>query len=150
MDRALAVIGTSDAAKSVIREAGELAAGVGADLFVIHVTTEREYDEQRADLEAVPDAEVSYGVGQARQGAKNFANDVAKEVLADGGTDIEWEAIGAVGNRVNAIIEEARINDCDHVFMSGRERSPTGKAIFGDDTQEIILNYDGHVTVMTE
>jgi len=148
MDRALAVVGTSKAAKSVVREAGELAAGVDADLFVIHVTTEEEYDEQRAELEDIPDEEVSYGVGQARQGAERFASDVASEVLV--GIDVDWEAIGAVGDRVEAILEEARINDCDHVFVSGRKRSPTGKAIFGDDTQQIILNYDGHVTVMTE
>lgn len=148
MERALAVVGTSKAAKSVVREAGELAAGVDADLFVIHVTTEEEYDEQRAELEDIPDEEVSYGVGQARQGAENFASDVASEVLE--GIDVEWEAIGAVGDRVEAILEEARINDCDHVFVSGRKRSPTGKALFGDDTQQIILNYDGHVTVMTE
>jgi nucleotide-binding universal stress UspA family protein len=148
MDRALAVAGTSKAAKSVVREAGELAAGVDAELFVIHVTTEDEYDEQRVELEDIPDEEVSYGVGQARQGAENFASDVAGEVLE--GVDVEWEAIGAVGDRVEAILEEARINDCDHVFVSGRKRSPTGKALFGDDTQKIILNYDGHVTVMTE
>lgn len=148
MERALAVVGTSKAAKSVVREAGELAAGVDADLFVIHVTTEEEYDEKRAELEDIPDEEVSYGVGQARKGAENFARDVASEVLE--GIDVEWEAIGAVGDRVEAILEEARINDCDHVFVSGRKRSPTGKALFGDDTQKIILNYDGHVTVMTE
>lgn len=148
MDRALAVVGTSKAAKSVVREASELAAGVDADLFVIHVTTEDEYDEQRAELEEIPDGEASYGVGQARKGAEQFASDVASEVLE--GTDVEWEAVGAVGDRVEAILEEARINDCDHVFVSGRERSPAGKALFGDDTQKIILNYDGHVTVMTE
>lgn len=148
MERALAVVGTSKAAKSIVREAGELAAGVDADLFVIHVTTEEEYDEQRTELEEIPDEEVSYGIGQARQGAENFAGDIAREVLA--GIDVEWEAIGAVGDRVKAILEEARINDCDHVFVSGRKRSPTGKALFGDNTQQIILNYDGHVTVMTE
>lgn len=148
MERALAVVGTSGTAKAVVREAGELASGVDAELFVIHVTTEAEYDERRSELEEIPDDEVSYGVGQARQGAEQFATDVASEVLED--VDVEWEPVGAVGDRVEAILEEARINDCDHIFISGRKRSPTGKALFGDDAQAVILNFEGPVTVMTE
>lgn len=148
MERALAVIGESDAAKTVVREAGELAAGTDAELIVIHVTTEEEYDETREELEEIPAEEVSYGVGRARQGAEQFASDVANEVLA--GIDVEWKALGAVGDRVEAILEEARINDCDHVFVSGRKRSPVGKAVFGDDAQRVVLNFDGPVTVATE
>lgn len=148
MERALAVVGTSGTAKAVVREAGELASGVDAELFVIHVTTEAEYDERRSELEDIPDDEVSYGVGQARQGAEQFAGDIASEVLED--VDVEWKPVGAVGDRVEAILEEARINDCDHIFISGRKRSPTGKALFGDDAQAVILNFDGPVTVMTE
>jgi len=139
---------SSDAAKRLVREAGTLAGGVGAELFVIHVTTEAEYDERREELEGIPDDDVSYGVGQERQGAQSYARDVASEVLAD--VDVEWTALGAVGDRVEAILEEARINDCDHVFMPGRERSPTGKALFGDDAQQVILDFDGAVTVVTE
>lgn len=148
MDRALAVVGTSEAAKTLVREAGELAGGVDAELVVIHVTTEEEYNETREQLEQIPKEEVSYGVGQARQGAKQFAHDVASEVLE--GVDVDWSAEGAVGRRAEAILEEARINDCDHVFIAGRSRSPAGKALFGDDAQTVILNFDGAVTIVTE
>ncbi len=148
MERALAVVENTRSAKALVREAGLLAGGVDARLFVIHVTTEEQFDETREELQSIPDDEVSYGVGQARRGAEQFASDIAKEVLDE--VDVDWEAIGAVGQRPDAILEEARLNNCDHVFISGRERSPTGKAIFGDDAQTVILNFDGAVTVMTE
>jgi len=35
------------------------------------------------------------------------------------------------------------------VFVRGRRRSPTGKAVFGDTAQAVILNFDGFVTVAT-
>ncbi|ELZ06052.1 adenine nucleotide alpha hydrolase family protein [Natrialba asiatica] len=37
--------------------------------------------------------------------------------------------------------------DCDSIFIAGRKRSPTGKAIFGDWIQRVLLNFDGLVTV---
>lgn len=148
MERALAVVGSSEATKALVREAGELAAGVDAELVALYVTSESEYDESLEELEAIPDADVSYGVDQARQTARQFAEDIAGEVLAD--VDVECEAVGAMGDRAEAIVEEAQINDCDHVFIAGKSRSPTGKALFGDDTQEVILSFDGAVTVVTE
>jgi hypothetical protein len=36
------------------------------------------------------------------------------------------------------------------VFLAGRKRSPTGKALFGDQTQAVILDFDGAVTVITK
>jgi len=63
--------------------------------------------------------------------------------------DVAWEAAGALGDRDARIIEEADRRDADHVFVSGRKRSPTGKALFGDDTQRVVLDFDGPVTVVT-
>jgi len=34
------------------------------------------------------------------------------------------------------------------VFLTGKKRSPTGKAVFGDRSQAIILNFDGPVTTL--
>jgi K+-sensing histidine kinase KdpD len=65
MERALAVVEASESAKELVREAGELAAGVGADLFLLHVTTNEEYEETRTSLERIPNLESSYTAGQA-------------------------------------------------------------------------------------
>ena len=45
------------------------------------------------------------------------------------------------------ILEEANQINCDHVFISGWRRFPTEKAVFGDRTQRVSLNFDGFVAV---
>jgi len=148
MEHALAVVGPDDVTKELVREAGELAAGVDARLTLLCVVSEEEYAEEREALEAIPEADVSYSVGQALEGARSFANDIGVETL--GGVDIEYETAGAVGDRAETVIDGAQNHGCDHIFMTGQRRSPTGKAIFGDVTQRVILDFEGPVTVVTE
>lgn len=147
MDRALAVVDASDAAKKLVREAGELAAGVDAGLVLVHVTTEEDYEDRREAMESIASYGASYSLDQAQEGARQFARDIAREVLD--GIDVEYEVVGTVGNRSERILDIAAQEGCDHVFMAGRKRSPTGKAVFGDATQRVILDYDGAVTVIT-
>lgn len=147
MQHALVVVEPDDVTKDLVREAGELAAGVDARLTLLFVTSEEEYAEQREALMAVPEADVSYSVEQALDGARAFARDVGREVLSD--VDVDYETIGAVGEQVDTILERAESERCDHVFLTGQRRSPTGKAIFGDVTQRVILDFDGPVTVVT-
>lgn len=147
MDHALAVVGPDDVTKRLVREAGELAAGVDADLTLLHVTSEEEYDDEREQLEDLVGIDATYSVGQALQGARNFAGDVGREVLGD--VDVDYETAGALGERAPTIVAEAEDRGCDHIFTSGKKRSPTGKAVFGDETQQVILNFDGVVSVVT-
>jgi nucleotide-binding universal stress UspA family protein len=147
MEHALAVVGPEEVAKDLIREAGELAAGVDARLTLLCVVSEEEYADEREALEAIPEADVNYSVGQALEGARSFANDIGVEMLED--VDIEYETAGAVGDRAETVLQGAENHDCDHVFMTGERRSPTGKAIFGDVTQRVILDFEGPETVVT-
>ena len=148
MERALAVVDADESTKALVREAGELAAAVGAELVLLHVTSRDEYEDVRKTMEEIPSDSVGYSAQQARQGAKNFAADIGREVLE--GINVSYEAVGAVGDEQTEILETADDYDCDHLFIAGEKRSPTGKALFGDLTQSIILNFDGPVTVVTE
>lgn len=147
MDRAIAVVEASDSAKQLVEEAGELAAGVGADLLLLHVTTETEYGERRESMANIPDFDVTYTIDEATDGARKFASDIGRDVLSD--VDIEPTSVGRVGDKGDEILALADDRDADHIFIAGRKRSPTGKAIFGDVTQRIILEFDGAVTVIT-
>ena len=40
------------------------------------------------------------------------------------------------------IIDEAESEDPRYLVISGRRRSPTGKALFGSTTQQVLLNVD--------
>ncbi|MFB6235266.1 MAG: universal stress protein [Halopenitus sp.] len=147
MEHGVAVVGPTEEAKDLVREAGKLAAGVDADLTLLHVTTEEEYNDRREELEQVSNYEASYSISQAMEGARNYAADIGREVLE--GVEVEWEARGALGDRGETIVKEANRIEADHVFLSGRKRSPTGKALFGDATQRVILDFDDPVTVYT-
>jgi len=147
MERALAVVEGTEETKQLVREAGELAAGVDAELLLLHLTTEEEFSDRASTLASIPNYDTEYSVGQARDGARQFADDIGREAFEE--LDVEYEAVGALGDKEETILEIAAERDCDHLFISGRKRSPTGKALFGDLTQSVILEFDGTVTVTT-
>lgn len=147
MDRALALVEGTEATKDLIREAGELAAGVDAELILLHVTTEEEFNDRAEALAGIAGLGNAYTVDRAREGARQFAEDVGKEVLGD--ADVAYEAVGELGDEEETVLEVADRRGVDHIFISGRKRSPAGKALFGDTAQSIILDFDGAVTITT-
>lgn len=147
MERAIAVVEATESAKDLVREAGELAAGVDAELLLVYGITEREYAESRESMASISDFDVNYTVDEAVDGAAKFAENIGREVLAD--VDVEYETVPRLGEKADEVLAVAEERDADHVFMAGRKRSPTGKALFGDDTQRVILEFDGAVTVLT-
>ncbi|MEA5388955.1 universal stress protein [Haloarculaceae archaeon H-GB2-1] len=51
------------------------------------------------------------------------------------------------GKPAESILSEAGKRDVDLVSLSGRKRTPTGKALFGSVTQAVILGADRAVMV---
>jgi len=151
MERALVVVDDTDEHRELLREAGELAAGVDAELILLTTLTAEEFAEDAATIERIAEMEhTGYEEDAAIEAARNFARETAEEELD--GLDLSFEAIGRVieeNEHADAVLDTAAEKDCDHVFITGRRRSPTGKAIFGDAAQRVILNFDGLVTVKT-
>lgn len=148
MRKALVVADPVDGIDRLTLEAGELAAGVGASLVLLHVTSESEYEDDRRAMQEVENIEGgSYDVDQASQGARQFAKDLGDQVLRN--VDVDWDAVGEVGDEYEKVMQALEDHDCDHVFIAGRKRSPSGKALFGDMAQRVILNADVPVTILT-
>jgi len=151
MDRALVVVDDTDEHRQMLREAGELAAGVGASLVLLTTMTSEEFEEDAAAIESIAQMEhTGYDEGTAVEAARKFARETADDVLE--GLELETKAIGRVigeDGHADAVLDVASDEGVDHVFITGRRRSPTGKAIFGDSAQRVILNFDGLVTVKT-
>lgn len=149
MERALVVVEASESSKDLLRQAGDIAAAMDAELVLLHVTSEVEFKKERQAMADIGSSDLSeYGVDQAASGARQFAVDVARIVLED--VDVQYETLGEVGDTADVVLSTIREKNCDHVFVAGRRRSPTGKAIFGDTAQKIILNSDIPVTVVTD
>lgn len=55
-----------------------------------------------------------------------------------------------LGEITDVALTYAAENQADHLFLIGDKRSPTGKAIFGDDAQQIVLNFDGPTTLFAQ
>lgn len=69
----------------------------------------------------------------------------ARDRLEDAGvTCTHYEASGDPGDELLLAADEI---DADVICVSGRKRSPTGKAVFGSVTQDVILS--GEYTVMS-
>jgi nucleotide-binding universal stress UspA family protein len=133
--------------EETLRTAGEHAAGIGAELIVLSAIDENEYKStlQRSsatrigEMESVDDVE-SYAKQQASQQAENVFSDI----------DVEYRVVSEVVPLPDGIITFAEENDCSHIYIVTEERSPTGKVLFGDLAQSVLLNFDGPVTIRTE
>jgi nucleotide-binding universal stress UspA family protein len=54
--------------------------------------------------------------------------------------DVEVQPIETSGKPSVQILEQAAEYDVDQICIGGRKRSPTGKALFGSVTQDVILS----------
>jgi hypothetical protein len=83
--------------------------------------TQEEFSEYATSLAEIPDRDRSYSIDRAR-GARQFAENIGQAVFE--GLNLEYKAIGALGEKEERLLGIARERDCDHVFISGRKRSP--------------------------
>lgn len=142
MKRAIVVVEPTKQGRRLVDIAGEIAAGTGAELLLVRLIDESEY---RSDLERK--AQSSQDIEQIDdliERAQQTAADLGQEGLED--RDVTYEARGIVGSLPDDLLRVAEQDSCDHLFIVGDRRSPTGKAIFGDTTQAVLLNFDGPVT----
>jgi nucleotide-binding universal stress UspA family protein len=71
--------------------------------------------------------------------------DAAHAIFADGGHDpVRRRDHGEPAKRITAVAADV---DADLIALSGRKRSPTGKALFGSVTQSVLLSADRPVLV---
>ncbi|WP_135663746.1 universal stress protein [Halorhabdus rudnickae] len=151
MNRGLFVVTDADETEAqLLDEAATVSSCSEAPLVVLRLILPE-------DLESVEDVELTSDIDrQSHEDPvdRQFEEETeafVRETLDDAGVDSEI-AVRAEpeGDRAGAILDVAEEYDCDHVFLVGQRRSPTGKALFGDLTQEIILNFDGTITLSME
>lgn len=148
MERGLIVIKEPEPHDKILREAAQQARGSDAPLVVLTFATERQLGSGIEKFEALGGVEgVTYDNEAEFVTAAEAALEEYVEEALDG-IDVEYEAVVRVidGGYGTATLTAAEDFDCDHVFITSQQRSPTGKAIFGDFSQRVILNFDGFVT----
>lgn len=145
MTRALVVVEDPDRDRPLVSRASQFACGADTDIIVVALATPEEYEEIAATLDAIGRSEhTSYDEDAVLEGITGDVDDLAREVL-DVDYDVRME-IAPKGEQAETLIDLAAETDCDHVFVPGNRRSPAGKAVFGDRTQRLLLNFPGFVT----
>lgn len=92
----------------------------------------QEFETQRAEGAAEPTLPES--------------TNAAYELLEEAGIDVETRL--EKGDVTECIIDVADDVDADSIVMSGRQKSATGKVLFGSITQSVLLNVELPVTVL--
>lgn len=149
MHRILTVVAPSEADVELLTEAGSVASAMDVDVVVLALDLA---GDEYMSVDAMRQWEgfSDEGSGKAENTAQRFADYLGDSVLRPLG--VEYLPIG---DRVESsrpsekVITVAENHGCDHVYITNRGESPAGKALFGNATQSIILNFSGFVTVRT-
>lgn len=133
----LAAIDERERSRQVVEIGYELAETYDDRLVALHVVPGETFESHKEALAEIPgfeDFSISQQVGSATEIARRF--------ITQSIDDVEWDRVeprGRVGTITDEILAEARQLDPRFLVISGRRRSPTGKAIFGNTAQDILL-----------
>lgn len=147
MDRALVAVDGTERDEQLLAEATDYAVGADASLLVL-VTVDPETLEANSEtIDRIAEAEhTSYGVDTVLDSVENPVRERVESAVD--GRDVSYEIETRVtDDRVGELLTVGAEEGCDHLFLLGQRRSPTGKALFRDDTQRALLNFDGYVTL---
>lgn len=136
----LAAIDEREESKQVVSIAYDLADTYDDTLVVMHVIPEEDYEAHLKSLENTSGFS-NFSVNQEERSAKRFVRRFVAESVDSVDTD-RIEPLGRVGEAAAEILTEADDIDPRYLVVGGRRRSPTGKALFGDTAQRILLNAD--------
>ncbi|WP_336022652.1 universal stress protein [Halobellus salinisoli] len=134
----LAAIDENERSKTVAKIASDLAETYNDTLVALHVVPEEGFDSHRNSLQSIPEFQ-NYSITQEIESGKKFAKRFVQESVDN--VDLnKLEARGRVGNPTDEILAETASLEPRFLVISGRRRSPTGKAVFGNTAQQILLN----------
>ena len=133
----LAAIDENERSKIVAKIASDLAETYDDTLVALHVVPQEDFESHRKSLQKIPEFN-DYSITQRIDSAKRFAEKFVHESV--GSVDIRLEPRGRIGDPADEILAETATLEPRFLVISGRRRSPTGKAVFGNTAQKILLN----------
>lgn len=111
----------------------------GTEALVLHVFDAAEEASTRENLDDSGDLSLD-DLASRKSGVV-----AAVDVLTDAGVDATPKGARESDSKARNILDVGIDADADRLYLYGRRRSPTGKAVFGSVVQEIVL--DAHVPV---
>lgn len=136
----IVAIDEKERSKQAVTIAYDLATSYDDDLVALHVVPMEDYSAHKESIESIPEFS-EFSMSQEAQSAERFAKEFVTKTISDVDKEI-IDPRGRVGDVANEILEEAADVEPRYLVISGRRRSPAGKAIFGNTAQKILLNAD--------
>lgn len=130
----VAAVDKSERARKTVAEAAEVAAAFDDTVHVIHVLNRSEFVE----LEQTEMGESGRPIQMER--VRELAAEQARNCVPEGDIDVPIEFVGKVGDAGDEILDYASNHDTRYIAVGPRQKSPTGKALFGSVSQFIILD----------
>jgi nucleotide-binding universal stress UspA family protein len=124
--------------EEITEHAIEIASALDASVTLLQVYTQSEFDELLKGLEY--DSADPTDIAK-RNGVVRDAASLIREA------ELELDVVGTVGTPAEEVANYVTDQDIDHVFIGGRKRRPTGKALLGSTSQDILLALDVPCTV---
>lgn len=144
----LAAVDENERSKQVLKVAHDLATTYDDTLAVLHVIPTDDFNAHAKAIREIPEFK-DFSISDEVEGAERFARKFAVESVEGIDTSI-IEPRGRVGDVSDEIVAETEKMDPRFLVISGRRRSPTGKALFGNTTQQVLLNVDCPVVTQME
>lgn len=135
----------SDHVDDLVRVTTDIATPSTTTVLLSYVFPQDDYD----DLVDEMNVDQTQGDVKAEELAGRLASvKTAMEQLDE--ASIAYEVRGAIGDKqVDEILHITATDNADHVVVGGSPRSPTGKAVFGDRAQQVLLNAPCPVTYVS-
>lgn len=133
--------GDRDRMTRLATETIDIAKPTGAKIVLLQVFSEDEFDDTAQKLEFDPSEE---DVDADMVARRNMTIHELIEEFEQAGVD--YTIRGEIGKPENQIVRVAESIGADRVFVGGRNRSPTGKAVFGSVSQAVMLSSPCPVT----
>lgn len=145
MSTVLIIITDNNVDEKLFKSAEKYVSGTETNVIVSKFIDEEEHEsELQRKIKSDPQTD---SFEELEEKAERDARQLAESLFEE---EVEYTAIGTIGTLPDSILQFAEEKNCEQIFVTGRQRSPTGKIIFGDIAQSIILGFDGPVTVTTE
>ncbi|WP_049971732.1 universal stress protein [Haladaptatus cibarius] len=136
--------GDADRTGKLASAVADVAGPTGATVVLAHVFTDDEFDDVIDQLDYDPSGQPNSDEVAARHATiRSLSSALDRE-------DIGYSVRGAIGEHGETIVKLAEDVNADGVFVGGRKRSPTGKAVFGSTAQEVMLSAPCPVTFVRD
>lgn len=138
IERLVLAIGPNDHddVDDLIDTAIDVAGPADATVYVLHVFTGDQYEELAAQLDVDP---TTASVGPGDLAKRHETVQTAVDRLEREGIETEVRGVTG-GDPADGVLRVLEDVGADMVLIGGQQRTPAGKALFGDHAQQILLN----------